>query len=970
MRSKRLFELAGLAALLVLSAVPARAQFARGWFFECIDPENTTPYSDDYGTVRPIGNDFINIVMGVSGTVTYGGDGGPCYDPARSLPAPGRFAIYNGPVGSRQSGFDDNLYLTVGAPVDAAGDYCYARIIRYADPTAADDTKSALFTASGSAFTGLSNRYFIGSQREGDVETTLEARVIGDAVRMRWRLRNLGTAPLRTGLRFGAYVGMRTGTNSTTGQLNADVGGATQANSLLSTISGIPKVFGPGPGIYVGFNTTPQTKPLRDEMAWLSSQGDFPAFTDFMFGQTNAYGLRIDNQPYENVTEDATRVDHFIVGNHYGTGGAGLIGDPGVAMLMRTRVITDPGQGDPVLSVNPDPLLNRADIGLDEVAFVQTFRVEVLAPGQTRDIVHYLRSPWANANYDLPYAALVDAPRIVEAPIDGSPTSFQIFSYVDNQFATIDQEVPLSNVRMSISFPENSGLRLAAGQEATQLISRIEPNTIGSVGWTVETDGTQLGALPYTVTIQPIPSQRKVLPGTVLVSASARIRLAEGANFVTMPWSFADSSLDAILGLASGRDYLAYRWDPDLGEYVPAISAERGQGVWIVPLSDQGYTVLQGAQVPTDTTSGGLATTLRPGWNMIGNPYNYPVPFGQLVGVAEDDPRNSLTWQQLIDNQLISPSLAYWLRNPEDPNSGTYQYTESGAELMSPNRGYWVFVTSFQPIRLIWPAVFVPGLPGSSRTATAPAWRQSEKQWRLQLSARLNDGMDANNYVGVAGTTKDVIRLTTPEPPRSPKGKIELAVDGELMGKPSRLSSAFETNAKRHEWTVKVNAQEAGEVTLTWPNIGSVPRNARLQLTDPATKTVRDLRFSSNYTFRMDEPGTREFVVKLEPGTAGRAVIGNVLVTRPGRDPRAPFTIAYSLSAQATTTIRVLSGTGREVYTVSRGRADNAGENTAIWTMRDNANRSVAPGAYRVEILAETDSGERVRKIVPVNVVR
>lgn len=289
---------------------------------------------------------------------------------------------------------------------------------------------------------------------------------------------------------------------------------------------------------------------------------------------------------------------------------------------------------------------------------------------------------------------------------------------------------------------------------------------------------------------------------------------------------------------------------------------------------------------------------------------------------------------------------------------------------MQPNRGYWVFVTSFQPIRVIWPAVFLPGLPNSGRAATAPVWRQTEKQWRLQVSARLNDGLDANNFVGVAGNAKDATRLITPEPPKAPNGKVTLAIEGELMGKPSRLASAFQANAKRHEWKVSVKAEEAGEVTLTWPNIGSVPRNVRLQLTDPATKTTRDLRFASNYTFRMDEPGTREFIVKLEPGTAGRAVIGNVLVTRPGRDPRAPFTIAYSLSAQATTTIRVLSGTGREVYTVTRGRSDNAGENTAVWTMRDNANRAVAPGAYRVEILAETDTGERVRKIVPVNVVR
>jgi hypothetical protein len=82
------------------------------------------------------------------------------------------------------------------------------------------------------------------------------------------------------------------------------------------------------------------------------------------------------------------------------------------------------------------------------------------------------------------------------------------------------------------------------------------------------------------------------------------------------------------------------------------------------------------------------------------------------------------------------------------------------------------------------------------------------------------------------------------------------------------------------------------------------------------------------------------------------------------------MTISYALSADALVSVRVLSGSGKEVFTVSRGRADNAGENQVIWNLRDNANRAVAPGAYRVEILAETPNGERVRKIVPVNVIR
>ncbi len=99
-------------------------------------------------------------------------------------------------------------------------------------------------------------------------------------------------------------------------------------------------------------------------------------------------------------------------------------------------------------------------------------------------------------------------------------------------------------------------------------------------------------------------------------------------------------------------------------------------------------------------------------------------------------------------------------------------------------------------------------------------------------------------------------------------------------------------------------------------------------------------------------------------------MIGNVVVARTSRDNNAPISVNYSLSADALVTVRILSGTGKEIYSVTHGRADNAGDNSVTWTLRDSANRAVAPGTYKIEILAETPDGERVRKIVPVNVIR
>jgi hypothetical protein len=98
-------------------------------------------------------------------------------------------------------------------------------------------------------------------------------------------------------------------------------------------------------------------------------------------------------------------------------------------------------------------------------------------------------------------------------------------------------------------------------------------------------------------------------------------------------------------------------------------------------------------------------------------------------------------------------------------------------------------------------------------------------------------------------------------------------------------------------------------------------------------------------------------------------MIGSIIATRSDRSANSPLAIAYTLAGDATTTVRILRG-GQEVYVATRGRADRAGENTVVWNLRDSANRAVAPGAYTVELTAESSTGERVRKLYPVNIVR
>lgn len=932
-----------LAAMAAMTALGGGAWAQIGWTGECYDPDDMQPQSDDYG-IQQIGNLLFSVSFGVSGTARFGG-GTPhfCYN-NKQMDASGRFAFMSGPTGSVQSNFDNMLALTTGAPANPIGDLSFAKILK-------DDNTGANSEVYGDgglsvAFVGASNRYIQSGWSDADVQVVLIMRSIGDAVRFQWTLTNLQDEPQPLGLAFAAWTGMRT----SFGQVDSQANRANQAHATLNTISGRVKQT---QDRRTGFVYIPTGLPPRNERRYDINNPKFPDFVDFMFGQTEAYGLRIQNTPDE-ATKDASQVDLIMIGNH-----AGPVEPLILNNNLRFRVAGD-----------ATGIAEEADILLQDTSFIQRVPVEAVAPGQSREIVQYFRSTWSTASYLDPYSLILDAPRTISGVPSGSeglsPNPMTVRVYLDNQYAQLDREVALSDVRFTLNLPP--GLSRMPNEPQVKIVNAISPNGIAFVEWRVQADGTVFGDVPVSVICEPTPGPAKTITTNVLLSATPRLRVPEGANMVGLPYQFADTSLNVILGLQNTLDYVAFRWDPETLSYTPVATPVRGEGYWLVAANDEGLIDLNGASNPQDAGQGGLITSLKTGWNMISNPYSYPLQLSDLLAVVEDDPEVPLTWIELINNNFVNSALAFW-----DSSTNSYKYTSSIQDKLMPHQGYWIYVNTFKPLRIIWPPVYTPGLADSGRSVEKDPmeWVQTDKNWRLQLSARTTNAVDASNYVGVASDRKKAEQLSLVKPPMPPQGgEVELAVVDEIKGQPTRMAQSLIDRAGRKEWTVSVRTESAGDVTVTWPNIGTLPKNVRFRLVDEAAGVSKDLRAASGYTFTASEASTRELKLTMEVGGSTRPVIGDVLVTPTGKSGSSPVNITYALSADALVTVRILSGTGKEVFTLSRGRSESAGSNSVTWMLRDSANRAVAPGAYRVEILAETPSGERVRRVVPINVIR
>lgn len=927
-----------------------------GWY-ACLEPPD--PYSDDFApwpiaeySPTPSGGcddaPLMNITLGQSGSATYGPTF--CFDPGFSMAITGGIGFGIGSIGSIQTERDNFMMLTFGMPLEPGNAGGYAAVIKGDNRTRIPGGDWPLF------FRGLSDRYILAEATVDNVLVGLRVDVVGDAARLHWTLTNLDGEPAQLGLWFGNFIAMM----DQTGEIRGFIEGALGARRAYTFIPG-------------------QLTPVR-ETRWLRAGNPdiFPTAVHFDWSQEEPYGLRIENEPSSSTIDpitgetDAERADEFVLGIQGATAtGVSLVGE-------LNEVATFPDTMFPIV-VN-EPGIQQSDLPWqDNPAYIQKYYPETVLAGGRREIVQYFRTTWGQSNYLPPYAIVVDAPRIFNHDPAGlnqlTPNPATVRVWVDNirGFTGAEEEIPLVNVRITLDLNETTGITMVGGAKVqTKLISRIDAKRYGFVDFQIQADGILPGTFPYTVRVEAPPGPSKSIDGTMQVMTQPKIDFEPGANLVSMPWLFDNTAWTSILGLSQPTQFQAFAWDAVQQGYVFTTSAERGKAAWIV-IKDASVTtsplMLQSdPEKPTDMDAGGLLVQLQQGWNMIGNPYSYPIELGGIVGVTAGDPTRTYSWRELVDGGFVSGALAYWDSDAIPPS---YKFISGITAQMQPQVGYWIFVQDIG-LTLKFPRVSIEGAilnDGFGGFSASREWKQTDKQWRLMLVARNSNEIDDQNFVGVAATAKASKETRIYEPPMGPIQRLAASIAAPTAGG-TRMAQTLSERSGRQEWTMLVESKDAGQVTVTWPNMSTVPKNVRFRMVDSATGTTRDMRKVSGYTFEAEAGTTRQIKVQAEPGTVSRAVIGNVVVSRPGRDRTAPFTINYTLSASATTTVRILGAGGKEIFTATRGRADRAGENTVSWAMRDNANRAVAPGAYRVEIVAETGDGERVRKIVPINVVR
>jgi hypothetical protein len=944
---------------LGLAVTQAEAQFVppfQDYEILCDDISTTNSnFSANWNVVRHR-NDLFGFTVGTRGTVDFE----LCFtDNGFTADVGGRIGFQIGRIGSIQDEaveglqIDDDLMLTMGMPYGVGANWGYAKIVRQADDGALTLTAFGDDDSIDSFFIGASDRYAVAEDTVDNVLVTLRVDLIGDAARLDWGMQNLDAEPTRLGLWFGQWVvarGPQTSTSSLADGIHyVKVPGQRPLNVDTRFANSIGQVV-PAPSA-----SEPTPLPLPD-------------YVNFGLTQAWAYGLQVVNRPTPGANSalfDQTEVDTFDFGSMGTFRSPSLLGpiadnsrpmSPAFSELWNDVFVIDPGT---------IPALTGA-------AYIQRWNPQPVsafntsAAERTRHIIAYYKSTTGQSDYARPYSAVVDGPRTIAVvdnnPFQRNPGTATIRVYIDNTrgFSTNQQSIPLNDVRIQLDLPQGmTDANNPGSNRIVQTIDRVEPNNaaffdpsnpLEFVDFQVDVAPEVVGTQFYTVTIQPQPGSKKVINGVVNVASTPHLQIREQANLVTAPWNFASTTWGTILGgganpLVPDVDYQAFTWDAQRQEYVLQTGPQRGRGTFIISRRNVGYKPLGGTpRTPDDLAEDGPLIQLKSGWNLIANPYNYPIEIGQIIGVAGTDPTQSVKFQDLVNAGVISGSLAYW-----DSTTQSYKFTQDFTSEMLPNVGYWIFVTTVQDVTLSFPPVFTPFVPRGTGGIEQIAG------WSLNMVARTSGGgLDDQNYLAVAKSQAVASSSRIVEPPVAPmKGSVSLSFREGAQS----YARSVKAGSGRFEWTVDVTPRSNDTVTLTWPNVSALPSNVSLRLIDPVTNMSYDMRKVGQMSFFGRSRETVSYRVVAED-RALQPILSNVSASA----GRTSGVVRYALGESAITNVRILR-TGRVVSTLARNHSELGGNRSLTWNLSDGANRRVRPGVYVAEVSA-TVNGRTETKTV------
>jgi hypothetical protein len=380
------------------------------------------------------------------------------------------------------------------------------------------------------------------------------------------------------------------------------------------------------------------------------------------------------------------------------------------------------------------------------------------------------------------------------------------------------------------------------------------------------------------------------------------------------------------------------QWDASAGSYreFPALDSTdltAGNGFWLITEQGTPLSLGKGRTVDASTRR---RVALDPGWNQVGTPFPYAVPWDTV--------------------RAESGFTAAELDGPYRRGPDGYQ-TDAA---LQPWRGYFVFNATSSADTLLIPPVNANAQKARSQRLAARTGRpdKSSAGYTLRVTASAKSGT-STALMGLRSGAKagrDQYDIAKP-PSVRPVPQVSVT---EAVGERSvpHAKSVKPAGGSGQTWTLRLRrparADAPASVRLDWSDSGSLPEGQSRYVIDPSTET----RVASGKRFSIKKGETKTLKVIIGTEQYARknseAPLKEYETALRGNYPN-PFdeatTLEYTLSREREVTMQVYNVLGQRVETLVDART-SAGLHTVTWNGTNRYGERVGSGVYFVRMEA------------------
>ncbi len=621
----------------------------------------------------------------------------------------------------------------------------------------------------------------------------------------------------------------------------------------------------------------------------------------------------------------------YIVSTFPANGATGVATDAAVSIQfsepIRASLFSysfEPAVGG--LSANWSADSTSVNIGHDPLAPMTSYLVSIAAAPDTMGLP--LNGP---SSFSFTTVSLADTvtPYIVSAsPADGD-TGVVVSAPVT---VTFSEPVDTLSLRFTCSPDPGSWSQTWSGAQTAVL--GHAPFAIGtSYTFSVDSVADPAGNTLDTLAAPNLPwSFATVAPATMATSWGG------GAwRLWSVPMMPQDTSslatLGDDLGAYSDTTWRMLGYKPNFG-YIDHPALASGYGYWLASI--RGATIdVQGARL-----SGMQTVALDSGWNMVGDPFDFPVSLAGLKVRWNDGSGHELPF----GDSLVNAVLRQWM----------WQYVDNSADLV--NNGYW---DSLDPARATdsirpWQGYAVYATR-SCTLVVEPEFKTGvgtrpgrEILWQLELSAFMGAWADRGLKIGVSPqAAQGYDRLDTEKPPLAgDRLAVHLPHHDWGQGPCHSYMRDFRPPGSEQRWEIRVDAAERLPVAVDITLEGGLDPQYHLYIVNKRLGQAQEVSGSGRVV--LDGGGELEVVytrrglaeLDLQPLSFG--------LTRIHPNPfRGRAVVDYQMERPGRVSLRVYNSLGQLAAVLVDGHRE-AGFHAAVWD-----GRRAAAGVYLVRLESE-----------------